>query len=214
WAASSSAAWPPAKAIWARCAGPACSSPSGSQRGSRNRGAVEIMIVPNGIKQNGSAALAIAVFLGLAAVQAGPDSKDPVKWKPCADLKGAKPTPLDPKGAKAAVLFFAVADCPIANYYTSEINAIVKDYAPKNVRFFIVHVDPEITPQAAAEHAKEYGLACPILIDARHELVKATGVTVTPEAVMLTPDGKTAYRGRIDDRYVELGKRRINPNRT
>jgi len=29
--------------------------------------------------------------------------------------------------------------------------------------------------------------------------------------VVLTPDNKIAYRGRIDDRYVELGKRRIEP---
>jgi hypothetical protein len=43
--------------------------------------------------------------------------------------------------------------------------------------------------------------------------VKATGVTITPEAAILTPEGKIAYRGRIDDRYVELGKRRIAPTR-
>jgi hypothetical protein len=52
-----------------------------------------------------------------------------------------------------------------------------------------------------------------VLIDAKHRLVKATGATVTPEAALLTPDGKLAYRGRIDDTYTDLGKRRVTPNR-
>jgi peroxiredoxin len=127
------------------------------------------------------------------------------------DLKGTKHVPLDAKGARAVVFFFMVADCPVANYYTSEISAIVKDHAGKPVRFFVVHVDPDLTPAKARAHAKEYGITCPVLIDAKHQLVKATGATMTPEAAILTPEGKIAYRGRIDDRYVELGKRRIAP---
>jgi len=128
------------------------------------------------------------------------------------DIAGIKHT-LVPSKDKATVLFFMVQDCPIANYYSWEINAIVKDNAGKGIRFFVVHVDPELTPEAARDHAKEYGLKCPILMDAKHELVKATGATITPEAAVLTPDGKVAYLGRIDDRYVDLGKRRIEPNR-
>jgi peroxiredoxin len=129
------------------------------------------------------------------------------------DIKGTKHLPLDAKGVRAVVFFFVVADCPIANYYTSEINAIVKDHAGKPVRFFVVHVDPDLTPAAAQAHAKEYGITCPVLIDAKHQLVKTTGATITPEAAILTTEGKIAYRGRIDDRYVELGKRRIAPTR-
>jgi peroxiredoxin len=136
-------------------------------------------------------------------------AEDKTKHTTFVDIQGSKHTPLNVKGAKAVVLFFAVTDCPIANYYTSEINAIVKDHASKGVRFFIVHVDPDLTVEAARKHAKEYGLTCPILIDVKHELVKAAGATVTPEAAVLTPDGKLAYRGRIDDIYVELGKRRV-----
>jgi thiol-disulfide isomerase/thioredoxin len=129
------------------------------------------------------------------------------------DLQGVTHYPLDPRGAKATVLFFLTTDCPIANYYTPEISAIVKDHAGKGVRFYVVHVDPELTPAEARKHAKTYGLTCPILIDAKHGLVKATGATVTPEAALLTPDGKLAYRGRIDDTYADLGKRRVAPNR-
>src|SRR5437667_12830655 len=94
------------------------------------------------------------------------------------DLKGTKHVPLDATGARAVVFFFVVADCPVANYYTSEINAIIKDHAGKPVRFFVVHVDPELKPEGARAHAQEYGITCPVLIDARHQLVKATGATI------------------------------------
>jgi peroxiredoxin len=141
----------------------------------------------------------------------------PGQAKPAAeafvDLQGATHYPLDPRCAKAVVLFFTSTDCPIANYYTSEISAIVKDHTGKGVRFYVVHVDPEMQPAEARKHAETYGLTCPVLIDAKHRLVKATGATVTPEAALLTPDGKLAYRGRIDDTYADLGKRRVAPNR-
>jgi peroxiredoxin len=143
---------------------------------------------------------------GGAAEQAKPIAKAFV------DVKGATHYPLDPRGAKAVVLFFLTTDCPIANYYTSEIRAIVKDHATKGVRCYAVHVDPDLTPAEARKHAETYGLTCPVLIDAKHRLVKATGATVTPEAAVLTPDGKLAYRGRIDDIYADLGKRRVAPN--
>jgi peroxiredoxin len=129
------------------------------------------------------------------------------------DINGGTHRPLDARGARAVVLFFLTTDCPIANYYASEIRAIVKDHTRQRVRFYAVHVDPDLTAAAARKHAEEYRLTCPILIDAKHRLVKATGATITPEAAVLTPDGKVAYRGRIDDTYLELGRRRVEPGK-
>jgi hypothetical protein len=111
------------------------------------------------------------------------------------------------------VLFFASTDCPVANYYTAEINAIVKDYAAESVRFVVVHADPELSEEMAAAHAKTWKLTCPILLDSKHRLVKLTGVTITPEVAVVLPDDSIAYRGRIDDCYADLGKRRVAPNR-
>jgi hypothetical protein len=110
------------------------------------------------------------------------------------------------------VLFFITPDCPISNGYSPEIGAIVKEYSDKGVRFYAIHVDPDLTAEAARKHAREYSLPCPVLLDRRHQLVKTTGVTITPEAAVLTPDGKMAYRGRIDDQYPGLGKKRVAPS--
>jgi hypothetical protein len=129
------------------------------------------------------------------------------------DLDGALHRPLQAGTNKATVLVFILSDCPVANSYAPEINRLVADYTPRRVQFFLVHVDPALGVAEARQHTREFGFQCPVLIDRQHSLVQRTGVTVTPEAVVLAPDGRRLYRGRIDDRQVALGKRRPQPTR-
>jgi hypothetical protein len=103
---------------------------------------------------------------------------------------------------------FLLPDCPIANSYAPEIAAIRQAFEPAGVRFFLVHVQPDLAPDAARAHAAAYGHRGPVLIDRDHALVRATGVTVTPEAAVLARDGALFYRGRIDDLYADVGKKR------
>ena len=88
---------------------------------------------------------------------------------------------------------------------------MMKDFASQPVRFYAVNVDPDATTEAERHHAKEYGLTLPVLLDSKHQLVAATLVTHTPEAAVILNDGTIAYRGRIDDRYPGLGKKRQAP---
>jgi hypothetical protein len=76
-----------------------------------------------------------------------------------------------------------------------------------------VYVDSDLTAEAARKHAAAFGYRCPVLLDPRHQLVTATGVTTTPEVAVVTADGQIAYRGRIDDRYPEIGVHRQAPTR-
>jgi hypothetical protein len=71
-----------------------------------------------------------------------------------------------------------------------------------------VHVDPDLTTEQAQEHRDEYGIQSPVLLDARHVWVAEAGATRTPEAAVFAANGELLYRGRIDDRYVDFGKRR------
>jgi hypothetical protein len=127
------------------------------------------------------------------------------------DLDGKQVQPLEVGAAKASVLVFLTPDCPIANSYAPEINALVKENTDRPLRFYAVYVDPDLSPAAARKHAAEYGYRCPVLLDPRHQLVAATGVTTTPEVAVVTADGRIAYRGRIDDRYPQLGVHRQAP---
>jgi hypothetical protein len=127
------------------------------------------------------------------------------------DISGKLQQPLSTGRNKANVLFFITNDCPISNGYAPEIGSIVKAYAEKGIGFYVVQVDPDLSTEDARKHAKLYNLPCPVVIDRKHELVKATGVTITPEVAVMMPGGTLAYRGRIDDQYPGLGKKRIAP---
>jgi len=109
---------------------------------------------------------------------------------------------------QVTVLLFVAVDCPIANSYAPEIAALVRDHAALPVEFLLVHVDPAIEVEALREHARRFALPGPLVLDRDHALVRRAGATVTPEAVVLDRAGRIAYRGRIDDSWSDLGRRR------
>lgn len=122
------------------------------------------------------------------------------------DLAGV---PVDPlaAGAPAVVLVFVSTHCPIANRYAPTLRALGQAWQAQGVRAWLVYPDPDDDPAAIATHQAEYGLSWPTVRDPEHALVARAGVRVTPEAAVWVPGGEApAYRGRIDDRAVELGK--------
>ena len=126
-------------------------------------------------------------------------------------ISGSKVSPLVGKDRKATVFFFITHDCPISNSYAPEIERIYKTYIAKKIAFFLVYVDPTLSAEEAKKHHSEFAYTCPALLDPKHELVKLTGATVTPEATALSANGKLLYRGRIDDRAADFGKVRAHP---
>jgi hypothetical protein len=127
------------------------------------------------------------------------------------DDHGSLQHPLDLHNSAAAVIIFVGIDCPISNAYAPQINRLCEQYQAKKVAFFLVHCDADVTNEAAAKHAKDFGYTCPILMDRKHQLARQLGATITPEAAVVTHDGKVLYCGRIDDWFVSLGKQRKDP---
>jgi mono/diheme cytochrome c family protein len=123
-----------------------------------------------------------------------------------ADLSGAIQRPLEAGTKPGSVLIFYWHDCPICNSYAPEINRLSADYT--NFAFYIVQVDPDLTPDAARIHARQFGLRPPVLLDPRHRLVRLAKASVAPEAVVFGKDGKVLYQGRIDNLYAGLNQRR------
>lgn len=125
------------------------------------------------------------------------------------DVSGVDRQPLRPDAGKANVLFFVSEECPISNAFAREIARICAGYQSKGIGCDLVYVDPATTDEQARTHAQQYGHGdYPRIVDRRHELVKATGVTVTPEAAVVNREGKVVYRGRIDDSIASLGQPR------
>jgi hypothetical protein len=125
------------------------------------------------------------------------------------DVNGVERHPLRVDAGKANVLFFITNECPISNSFAPEIARICSDYKSKGVACALVYVDPALSDEQARKHAEEYRHGdYPRIVDRQHELVKATGVTITPEAAVIDRAGKVVYRGRIDDSYATLGQPR------
>ncbi len=110
----------------------------------------------------------------------------------------------------ALVLVFISTECPIANGYIPELNrqfTAVRGGDAK-IEFYGVISNHSTTRAAAAKHAEEFKIDFPLLFDASGELADALRPTHTPEAFVIDREGQLAYRGRIDDLYADLGKKR------
>ena len=128
------------------------------------------------------------------------------------DVQGTRCT-IPNTQAKATVLLFIAHDCPIANGYAPEIQRMAARYGARGITFELVYVESDLTVAGAKQHAAAYGYHLPALRDRAHILVRRYGVTVTPEAVVLSPTDKREYEGRIDDKYVGLGRSRFTATR-
>lgn len=126
---------------------------------------------------------------------------------------GVMINPLKPSKGTISVAFFVLSDCPIANGYAPEVGRIMTKYQSKGIQFSVVYVDSKLSAPAVKAHAKAYGYSCPLVLDPTHSLAKQAGATVSPEVVVVGGKGLIEYRGRIDDRAVEIGKLRPRPTR-
>ena len=125
------------------------------------------------------------------------------------DIAGQAQTPFRADGQMVSVLFFILQDCPVSNRYAPEMARIVEDYKSKPVRFFLVYVDETASVKEIEQHGREFNLpGVPVIHDARHQLVAATGASITPEVAVVGQKGAIAYRGRIDNLYEALGRPR------
>jgi len=114
---------------------------------------------------------------------------------------------------KATVLLFVSSTCPVSNRYAPDLRKLQDQYAKAGVAFWLVYPDPADTDADIHSHIAEFKLPGTPIRDVRHELVKRTGATITPEAAVYNAKGQMTYRGRIDDRYSAVGIERATATR-
>ncbi len=113
--------------------------------------------------------------------------------------------------SKATLLFIVAVDCPIANRLAPEIARITKEYEKKSVQTFLIYPDVSRKNQEITKHIRQFGLSAPGFIDLKHLVVKASGASVTPQAILIDPKGFVRYLGRINDTFEEHGKTNAKP---
>jgi thiol-disulfide isomerase/thioredoxin len=112
---------------------------------------------------------------------------------------------------KATVLLFVATECPNANIYAPVLARLYREYSARGVLFLAVYSDPADNAAAVQKHDADYQIPYPGLLDPRQTLARQTSARSTPEAVILGPGGEELYRGRVDDRFVDIGKTRFRP---
>lgn len=127
------------------------------------------------------------------------------------DAKGMTHTAADLGREKATVFVFVATDCPNSNTYAPILSRLYREYSPRGVAFFNVYSDPSESSSTVLKHDTEFGTPFAALLDPHQTLARATGARSTPEVVILGPGGQQLYRGRVDNRVVELGKARHKP---
>jgi hypothetical protein len=118
-----------------------------------------------------------------------------------------------PRGPQATLFFFIRPDCPIAAAYRPEIKRLVKEYQPRGIASVVVYLEAGLDPGKVEGGSFEFDVGCTAILDPRLELARKLGATVTPEAAVVSWAGELLYRGRIDDQYPEVGKRRAQAAR-
>jgi redoxin len=109
------------------------------------------------------------------------------------------------------VLLFVRRDCPIANRYAPEIRRLEQRFAREGVAFWLVYPDRDEPADAIRRHLRDFDLTARALRDPGHVLVRKAKARISPEAAVFVPapgGARLVYHGRIDDRYVELGRMR------
>jgi hypothetical protein len=113
-----------------------------------------------------------------------------------------------PAGTKAIVFLFTSTDCPISNRYAPDVRRLIDTFTAQGVVFRLVYPAAADTPAAIREHMTAFSYqGAGALRDLQLALAKFAGATITPEAAVYA-NGRIVYRGRIDDRFVELGVER------
>lgn len=125
-------------------------------------------------------------------------------------LEGKRVNPIEDGAARAVVFLFTRTDCPISNRYAPEVERLHEKFSPRGIVFWLVYVDPKESGDAVRKHVREYGYRFGALLDRKHDLVRLTNASVTPETAVYV-QGRMVYRGRIDNRFVAFGKARPQP---
>ncbi|HLH40703.1 MAG TPA: redoxin domain-containing protein [Bryobacteraceae bacterium] len=155
------------------------------------------------IAMRGGAAL---ICLAVACLAAAPEFA-------LQDSNGTAHTQAELSRHKATVFIFVATDCPNSNTYAPVLARLYRQYSPRGVAFFNVYSDPQETAATVRKHDSDFQVPYPALLDPHQTLARETGARSTPEVVILGPDGKQLYRGRVDDRFVDFGKTRYQPTR-
>ena len=106
------------------------------------------------------------------------------------------------------IYIFMGETCPVSRHYTLTLKELHTQYASEKLEFIGVFPNRLSTPATIAAFKEKYALPFTCIGDSTHTWVNRLGATITPEAVVADTSHTAIYRGRIDNTFARLGKRR------
>ena len=116
---------------------------------------------------------------------------------------------VDPHSPEYQVFIFLSDECLISQYYVQTLDSIHEHYSSDSIEFLGVFPN-ESTSVADIDTFKQiFGLEFTMIKDEEQSITRKWGATVTPEVIVAKmKDESILYKGRIDDAYFRVGKKR------
>jgi len=107
------------------------------------------------------------------------------------------------------VYVFLHESCIISQFYTLTLKELHDKYSREGIVFEGVFPNPKTKNEDLESFKEKYDLSFNMIIDSDQLLTKKLGATITPEVIVYNIDkDEIIYRGRIDDSYFRVGKRK------
>jgi len=125
------------------------------------------------------------------------------------DIAGKSVALRDYKDKAAVAVFFMGVDCPISNLYLKDLAELQARYGKQGVQIVGIQSNAGTTQARAAEHAREFKVAFPVLLDPSQRVANQLGAKRTAEIFLLDGHQQVRYHGALDDRYGYTFKRDV-----
>lgn len=107
------------------------------------------------------------------------------------------------------VYIFLMEDCPISQNYSTTLRSIYNTYQPKGISFKGYFPNAMSSNSSIAAFKKTYNFPFELLKDEGQAMARKLNAKVAPEVVVYNEaTHETLYKGRIDDLYFALKRKR------
>ena len=107
---------------------------------------------------------------------------------------------------KAVVVMFIATKCPYSNAYNDRMRDMAAAYAKQGILFAGINSNKSEPADEVVAHAKQHGLAFPLMKDPDNKVADLYDARHTPEIFVVDPEGKLRYHGRIDENYEDASR--------
>lgn len=141
-------------------------------------------------------------FMNLYVKDAGADLREGAKvLSPREVGVGRLVSGLPLRKAKATVIAFTSATCPVSQRYAATLASIEKEFSKRGVEFLFVNPIAAESMSEFKTFAKKHRFKGDLIRDENERFTKALGARSTTEVFVLDAARTLVYRGAVDDQY-------------